>query len=179
MDGDDVSRLDRLHFQVEYLDNNQDVGVLGSRVQMIDQDSRNISREYPFFQTNEQIRNVLPYRDPLPHPALMFRKSTLLSVQGYKYGNFSVEYEMYIRMARNPDIKFYNLDRILLEYRRHSTQLTSTVRMKSQYADISGYLYTEFLRTHSPKYIFGMFILHPLVRKIRLACRKLLRGSDL
>jgi hypothetical protein len=180
MDGDDVSCLDRLHYQVEYLDKNPDVHVVGCRVQLIDQNSKNISRVFRYFQTNEQIRSVLPYRNPLPNPGLMLRKSTIIGVQGYRYDHSGAEdYEMFIRMARNPDIKFYNLDRVLLEYRRHPSQLTNSSRMKSQYADISGFLYTEFLLTHSPKYIFGMFIIHPWVRKIRLACRKWLRGSEL
>jgi glycosyltransferase involved in cell wall biosynthesis len=179
MDGDDVSRLDRLHLQVEYLDRNPDVDVVGCRVQLIDQDSKNISRTYRYFQTNEQIRSVLPYRCPLPHPAVMFRKSVLIGVQGYKYGHSSEDHEMFIRMARNPNVKFYNLDRVLYEYRRHASQLTHSVRMKWHYAEISGFLYTEFLLTHSPKYLFGMFIIHPWVRKIRLACRKWLRGSEI
>jgi glycosyltransferase involved in cell wall biosynthesis len=180
MDGDDVSNLERLHYQADYLDKNPDVDVVGCRIQFIDQNSNIIPRTFRYYQSNKQIRKVLPYRDPLPHPGLMIRKSAIIGVQGYKYDHSGAEdYEMFIRMARNPGIKFYNLDRVLLKYRRHASQLTHSSRMKSQYADISGFLYTEFLRTHSPKYILGMFIIHPWVRSIRLACRKLLRGSDL
>lgn len=179
MDGDDVSRPGRIQLQVEYLDQNPDVDVVGCRVQFIDQDSRIIPRPYRYFQTNKQIRNVLPYRNPLPHPALMFRKNTLIAVQGYKYGHFSEDHEMFIRMARNPDVKFFNLDQVLFEYRRHASQLTHSTRMKQHYAEISGFLYTEFLLTHSPKYFFGMFVIHPWVRRLRLVCRKWLRGSEI
>jgi glycosyltransferase involved in cell wall biosynthesis len=179
MDGDDVSRVDRLRLQVEYMDRNPDVDVVGCRAQFIDQQSKNIARPFRYFETNEQIRRVLPYRCPLLHPALMFRKSALIGVQGYKYGHSSEDHEMFIRMARNSDVKFYNMDRVLYEYRRHGSQLTNSTRMKLHYAEISGFLYTEFLLTHSPKYIFGMFVIHPWVRRLRLACRKWFRGSEL
>jgi glycosyltransferase involved in cell wall biosynthesis len=178
MDGDDISRLDRIQIQVDYLDRNADVDVVGCRMQFIDRDSREIPRPYRYFETNGQIRSVLPYRNPLPHPALMFRRSALTAVQGYKYGHSSEDHEMFIRMARNQNVKFYNLNRVLYEYRRHDSQLTHQDRMKWHYAEISGFLYTEFLLTHSPKYLFGMFVIHPWVRKIRLAGRKWLRGSE-
>ncbi|MHB1938691.1 MAG: glycosyltransferase [Acidobacteriaceae bacterium] len=137
MDGDDVSRSNRLQEQVLYLDKNKDVAVVGCRVQLIDANSEKITRNYPYFQTNEQIRRVLPFRNPLPHPALMFRKSALLAVQGYKYGHFSEDHEMFIRMARDPQVRFYSLDQVLFEYRRHGLQATRPDRMKWHYAEIS------------------------------------------
>jgi glycosyltransferase involved in cell wall biosynthesis len=179
MDGDDVSRSNRLLRQAEFLDQHPQVAIVGSRVQLIDQDSKPIAREYPYFQTNEQIRRVLPYRNPLPHPGLMFRKSAIIAVQGYKYGHFSEDHEMFIRMARDPNLEFYNLEETLFEYRRHSLQLTNTANMRRHYAEISGFLFTEYLLTHSPKYLFGMLVVHPWLRRARLALRKFRRGSDL
>ena len=180
MDGDDISHPERFEDQVEHLDTHPDICVVGCRVQMIDENSNKIARAFRFFQTNEQIRSVLPYRDPLPNPGLMLRRSTVIGVQGYRYGHSGAEdYEMFIRMARNPKIKFHNLDKVLLDYRRHSLQLTDPSKMKWRFADISGFLFTEFLLTHSPKYIFGMLILHPWTRRLRLKCRKLFTGSSL
>jgi glycosyltransferase involved in cell wall biosynthesis len=179
MDGDDVSRPERFGVQVEFLDKNPDVAVVGCRVQLVDQNSRNIRRAFRYFQTNEQIRRVLPYRNPLPNPGLMLRRSAVIAVQGYRYGHSGAEdYEMFIRMARNPKLKFHNLDRVLLDYRRHGSQLTDPSRMRWQYADISGFLFTEFLLTHSPKYVYGMLILHPWIRRLRLAGRKWVTGTQ-
>jgi len=58
-------------------------------------------------------------------------------------------------MARNPKIGFYNLDKLLFEHRRHEMQGTGLGRIKASYVEISGFLFTEFLLTHSPKYLFG------------------------
>jgi len=172
MDGDDISRLDRLEEQVRYLEQNQDVAVVGCRAQLIDEESAKVTRSYPYFRSNEEIRKVLPFRNPLLHPALTFRKSALLAVGGYKYGHTSEDHEMFIRMARNPKIKFHNLDKELYEYRRHNAQGTGLHRMKVSYVEISGFLFTEFLLTRSPKYVFGMFVVHPWVRRMRMNFRR-------
>jgi len=172
MDGDDVSRPERFEEQVRYLDENKDVDVLGCRVQLIDSNSVKVERVYPYFKTNQQIRRVLPFRNPLMHPALMIRKSALLSVQGYKYGHTSEDHEMFIRMARDPKIGYYNMDKVLFEHRRHALQATRPGRIKVSYVEISGFLFTEYLLTHSPKYLFGMFVIHPWVRRARMALRK-------
>jgi len=179
MDGDDISRMDRLRMQVQYLDENPGVAVLGCGEQFIDANSENIERKVASYQSNEQIRRMLPFKNTLPHPALVFRKSALLEVHGYQYGHYSEDHEMFIRMARNPAVKFHNLKDVLYEYRRHTSQITSPGNMKCAYAEISGFLYTEFLLTHSPKYLLGMFVVHPWVRKTRLALRKLIWKSDL
>ena len=177
MDGDDVSRSERFEEQVRYLDENKDVDVLGCRVELIDSASKSVERSYPYFQSNRDIRRVIPFRNPLMHPALMFRKSALLSVQGYKYGHTSEDHEMFIRMARNPKIGFYNMDKVLFEHRRHDQQGTGLSRINVSYVEISGFLFTEFLLTHSPKYLFGMFVVHPWVRRTRMVLRKWRYGS--
>lgn len=178
MDGDDISKPDRLMEQVAYLDDHKDVGVLGCRAQLIDSHSQILVRQYPYFQSNEDIRRVLPYRNPLLHPALMFRKETLFSVGGYRYGHTSEDHEMFIRMSRNSKIKFHNLDKVLYEYRRHDSQATRPERIRVSYFEISGFLFTEFLMTHSPKYLFGMLVVHPWARKTRMLFRRMRYGTS-
>jgi glycosyltransferase involved in cell wall biosynthesis len=179
MDGDDISRPDRLLIQVQYLDEHPDVALVGCRVQFIDSNSQMIKRKIATCESNEEIRKMLPFKNTLPHPALMFRKSALLEVHGYQYGHYSEDHEMFIRMARDRATKFQNLEDVLYEYRRHPSQITHPNNMKKAYSEISGFLYTEFLLTHSPKYLFGMFVVHPWVRKTRLLIRRLVWKSEL
>jgi glycosyltransferase involved in cell wall biosynthesis len=179
MDADDVSKLNRLQAQADYLDSHVDVSVLGSRVELIDSNTVVIDRDYRFYETDKEIRRVLSFRNPLVHPALMFRRTALLNVQGYKYGHSSEDHEMFLRMARDRSVKFHNLDQILFQYRRHGAQATRPERMKWHFVEISGFLFTEFLLDKSPKHIFGMLIIHPWVRKTRLLFRRLATGSRL
>jgi len=172
MDGDDISRPDRLMEQVRYMDEHKDVAVLGCRVQLIDSNSERMRQKFPYCKSDKEIRRLLPFRCPMVHPALMFRKSSLYRVHGYMYGHSAEDYEMFIRMARNPELKFYNLDKVLFDYRRHELQGTGLHRVRDNYADRAGVLFTEFLRTCSLKYIGGMLAMHPLIYTIRVFFRK-------
>ena len=177
MDSDDISLLDRLSKQVEFLDMNTDITVLGCKVELIDEMSNVVTRKLSFCETNEAIRRALPYRNSLIHPALMFRRSALIECQGYKYGNMSEDHELFLRMARDDKNKFYNLNLVLFQYRRHPDQITNTKYMMKHFVEISGFLFTEFLLTKSPLYLFGMLVIHPLVRKTRMILRKLFYGN--
>jgi len=177
MDSDDISLPIRLLKQVEFLDNNPDISVLGCKVELIDNNSILIDRMLSFYEKNEDIRRVLPYRNPMVHPALMFRRSVLIELQGYKYGNMSEDHELFLRMARVRNIKFHNINSVLFQYRRHSEQITNTKYMTEHFVEISGFLFTEFLLKKSPLYLLGMFIIHPFVRKFRMKLRKLVHGT--
>jgi hypothetical protein len=101
-----------------------------------------------------------------------------MGVEGYKFGHTSEDHEMFIRMARDPKMQFHNLDQILFEYRRHASQATRLgPRMRVSYVEISGFLFSEFLATHSIKYLFGIWIIHPWVRTARMVVRKWATGS--
>lgn len=177
MDSDDISLPGRLSKQVDFMDKNPDVSVLGCKVELIDEMSNVINRHLPLYETNEAIRKVLPYRNPLIHPALMLRREMLIKVQGYKYGHMSEDHELFLRMARNDETKFHNLNLVLFQYRRHPDQITNTKYMMNHFVEISGFLFTEFLLTKSPLYLLGMLIVHPWVRKTRMSLRKLFYGT--
>ena len=179
MDADDISRPDRLLEQVRYMDEHKDVAVLGCRVQMIDSNSIRIERNYPFYESDREIRRMLPLRNPMVHPALMFRRSALYSVNGYRYGNAAEDYEMFLRIARDPELRFHNLDKILFDYRRHALQVTGLSRVKINYQEKAGFLFTEFLRTGSPKYLCGILLMHPFVYRTRMFFRKRVMGAGI
>lgn len=85
MDADDISLLDRFEKQVAFLIENQNVDVVGGAIEEIDgQDTlRGKHVEYPL--TNEECRKFFRYRDPLAHPAVMFRASYFEKViRGYR-----------------------------------------------------------------------------------------------
>ena len=178
MDADDISLKDRLSEQANYLDLNYQVTVLGCRIALIDEYDNIITRGVAYYETDEAIRRILPIKNPLIHPALMFRRSALMQLQGYKYGHMSEDHELFLRMARNKSNLFHNLNKVLFYYRRHSEQITDASNMFNHYVEISGFLFTEFLRTKSTRYIIGMLNVHPFIRKLRLFMRQKLYKSS-
>jgi glycosyltransferase involved in cell wall biosynthesis len=173
MDGDDISLPLRLERQVKYLDEHPNTAVLGCRVRLIGAESEDLRQTYSFYGSNRAIRRMLPLRSPMVHPALMIRKTALFAVGGYKYCHSAEDHEMYLRMARDPKLEFENLSEILFEYRRHDSQGTNDAFYKRRYSEMGGYLFTEFIRSHSPAYLVGIIGIHPWARRIR----SLLKGK--
>ena len=170
-DSDDLCESNRLAAQVEHLNKNPEVAVLGTRVVIIDENGRPVlNHHFKFFEYDREIRRALKYRQPLLHSSLMFRREVLFNVKGYLYGNTSEDHEMFIRIARNKRIKFYNLPNVITLYRRHLKQLTdysNYSKRKIKFAEISAFLFCEFLLTNDFTYIFGMIATHPFPRHIR------------
>ena len=84
MDADDIALPNRLEMQMNYLLMYPEVDVVGGAIEEINEQSeRNGKRvEYPL--TNEACRKFFRYRDPLAHPAVMFRKSFFDKAKGYR-----------------------------------------------------------------------------------------------
>lgn len=73
MDADDISLPGRFEKQVKYLEEHPDVDVVGGAIEEIDGEDnlRGKRVEYPL--THEDCKKFFRYRDPLAHPAVMFR----------------------------------------------------------------------------------------------------------
>lgn len=119
MDDDDESHLDRFEKQVAYLDKNKEIGLVGSNMNLFD-DERGIwgCRKY---KENVKKEDFL-YRVAVAHPTIMARKEAYKKVNGYRDlpRTLRVEdYDCFMRMfARG--IKMYNFQEILFNYREDS-----------------------------------------------------------
>jgi glycosyltransferase involved in cell wall biosynthesis len=172
MDGDDISHPLRLEKQINFLEEKQEYALVGCRVKLIDKEGIQLKQTFKFFGEDQEIRKALKYRMPLCHPAIIFRTEVLMKNKGYLYGNTAEDHELYIRIARNPEYKFKNLEECLFSYRRHEEQLTNIKFAKKAYCNISGFMFTEFMLTYDLTYLVGVFAYHPLLRKIRQYIKK-------
>lgn len=85
MDADDISVADRFAKQIAFLEKNPKVDVVGGTISEIDGEGKMRGKvvEYPL--THEDCRKFFRYRDPLAHPAVMFRASYFEKVHnGYR-----------------------------------------------------------------------------------------------
>jgi len=177
-DSDDLCEKDRLMLQAEYLNQNPEVAVLGTRVVIIDEDDQPVlNHHFKFFECDREIRRALKYRQPLLQSSLMFRREVLFDVKGYLYGHTSEDHEMFIRIARNKRIKFYNLPNVITSYRRHPKQLSDYSKRKIHFAEISAFMFCEFILTKNIMYLFGILAVHPFFRRTRQLWRSLIRKS--
>jgi hypothetical protein len=131
-------------------------------------------QKFKFYDTNESIRNALKYRQPLLHSSLIFRSDVLYRNKGYLYGHTSEDHELFIRIARDKSLRFKNIPDVTTYYRRHSAQLSDLSNQKNHFCEIAGFMFTEFLKTGNPFYIFGMIVNFPPLRRIRYGYRRML-----
>ncbi|MDE9486656.1 glycosyltransferase [Xenorhabdus bovienii] len=165
MDADDKCSYDRLKIQFDIMEKDETISILGTACNFIDENNNYIeNRNFNICTDNKKIRAILPYRNPIIHASMMCRRDCLLEIGGYRYGHMSEDHELFIRLARNKDIIFKNINIPLYSYRRHKEQITDMSRAKKNFAEISAFLLTEFILSFNFKYVIGMIRNAPCIR---------------
>ena len=119
-DSDDVCLPDRLQKQVRFLDENQEYGLVGGDIIVIDETGSEVGRrKYP--KTHKEIRNNIIKFSPFAQPTAMIRKSVLEKV-GHYNEDFErcQDYELWFRILKVAKAK--NLRSVMIKYRISSTQ---------------------------------------------------------
>jgi glycosyltransferase involved in cell wall biosynthesis len=115
LDSDDLMQPQRLKVQKLFLDNHEKIDCVGSQIIKINAEGKAIGRSYlPEMPT--EISNVLPFRNCIAHPSVMFRKNTIISIGGYRTEFDGCEdYDLWLRMDKGDNLK--NLEMMLTSYR--------------------------------------------------------------
>lgn len=122
MDSDDISLVNRLEKQVEFMDKNLDVGVLGTGICVFG-DSIN-DQERVFTTNSEQLKAELIFNSCIAHPTVMIR-SSILKNNNLNYSEEfagAEDYHLWWRIAKVS--KIATLPDILVKYRLHASQIT-------------------------------------------------------
>lgn len=121
MDSDDISFPNRIAEQVKFMENNIQVGVLGSSF-IIDRDGK--KRQRPVTTGSDRIKANFLFRNSINHPTVMIRKK-LLEISNCRYRSTALHAEdldLWIRLA--PFTEFENLEDALVMYRAHAGQVS-------------------------------------------------------
>jgi glycosyltransferase involved in cell wall biosynthesis len=123
IDGDDVNLPTRLERQVETMLQRPQLGVLGSYVEVIDEQGRHVDFwNYP--PNDADARWLTRYSAQVAHPAVMLRRSLIQAAGGYQ--DFPYEdSDLWVRVCSIAEIS--NVPEVLLQYRRTGTSSTGTV----------------------------------------------------
>lgn len=130
MDADDVAMQDRLEKQVLFLDNNPDVGVLGTAFLMVNE-NLSIIRKVKVPLTDEAIFKTLGTKCCIGHPTVMARIEVM---NFFRYNDTEnckgvEDYDLWLR-ARGK-VKMANLPDFLLKYRIHQHQVSRSAEQSS------------------------------------------------
>ena len=130
MDADDVSAPDRLAAQVQFLEANRAVTVVGGHGYIIDDDGDPV-RPFPVVLTDDEITAALlrersfAGRTHLIHPAVMFRRGVACEIGGYRQEFIWAEdRDFFLRMGESGQLA--NLDKTILHYRQSGGSVSNT-----------------------------------------------------
>lgn len=153
MDADDIAEPTRLEEQVNFIDQNPQVVVLGTAFLLF---GGNIeSKIVTMPATNKTIRKNLPFRFCLCHPTVMFRRKTIVDAGGYQGTGPCQDLELWLRLSRNKTLQFANLEKPLLKYRIHQDQIKGG---RNAYKAAAYYLLKEALKQQSISFFFGSIL---------------------
>lgn len=115
MDSDDISRKDRFEKQIQFLEQNKNIDILGGYIQEYDKTmKKEISiKKVPL--NNFDIYNEIKVKNTFNHQTVIFKKKSVLEVGNYR--NCKIEdYDLWIRMILNK-MDMANIEDILVDYR--------------------------------------------------------------
>jgi glycosyltransferase involved in cell wall biosynthesis len=172
MDTDDIALPDRFEKQLKVFDDDA-IDICSGFVGEFEKDEKSIVSYRKVPKSDEQIKKFAKKRNPLNHPAVIFRKSVVKKVGGYRKLLWFEDYYLWVRMIQNGAV-FYNIQEPLvymragygqLQRRRGIVYAASEVTLQKKFLE-SGFIgYFEFLRNLSIRFI-ARIVPQKLIRQI-------------
>jgi len=122
LDADDLAMPERLARQVEYLERNPTVVLLGSHVRYIDEQN-NVIGSYEPPTRRQELRDQFTVLNPVQHSSAMFRRKEAADIGGYppEYA-FAQDFALWLSLAEHGEVAILNEK--LVEIREHTARAT-------------------------------------------------------
>lgn len=169
MDADDVCEKNRFSKQVEYMERNPDIDVLGSAIVEVDEKGNELFvRIYP--EDNESIRKYICKGSPLAHSTVCFRRNIFYNGIRYPGKLLNEDIALWFLLLEK-GYKISNLRETLVKFRR--TESLYSRRRSSSLTELKVYLQGIWkLHGISFRYIFPILrflfrlMPHNVIRKL-------------
>lgn len=125
MDADDISDLSRIKKQVEYLQENLDVVLVGTDISYIDERDNVVNNSSFLVHGFENIKKRLNVYNCFNHPTWMFDSYILKNINGYRNVRTAEDYDFIVRLVLN-GYKCDNINEKLLKYRIRSNGISQS-----------------------------------------------------
>ena len=130
-DADDVSYPERFSNQIGFLEEHKNVGFVGCYFEVIDE-AENIRDRIAIKKNSREIAIALKKANIFCHGSMMFRRSLLKKVSGYRdFFKYSQDYDLYLRLMQYSKPGIVNK---VLYKRRESLEGVSVARLTTQLA---------------------------------------------
>jgi glycosyltransferase involved in cell wall biosynthesis len=154
IDDDDVALPHRFDVQRRFLDANPGVALVGSAFQRIDT-AGNVLGVVRYPTEHAAIRRRLRCDNPICHSTVMMRREAVLAVGNYRRPfRRSLDFDLWLRMVERFELR--NLPDVLVQYRVHRNNVTSSDLAASGWCPAAAWLAAELRRGGEPDGIDGI-----------------------
>jgi len=124
LDADDLAHPQRFGLEIEYLNANPEVGLIGTWSKFIDQNGCEVGSSHPPI-SHEKLVKQLAIRDPIVHSSVMFRRKIAVEIGGYDESYiYAQDFKLIIEFAKRSRIAVINEE--LCSWRKIASSLTSS-----------------------------------------------------
>ncbi len=120
MDADDISAPDRFEKQLDYLEKNKNIFMVGSDLQFIDREGNNTKLLLALSSDDDIKKNMLK-NISMYHPVLLFRNDKKIKYR--EKMQYCEDYDLYLQMMTE-NYSFGNINEPLLKYRILDTSMS-------------------------------------------------------
>lgn len=155
MDADDIAAPDRFEKEVTIL-NTGNYDFVFCDFSFIDENGNILEKETYIFN-DKQISILLPLRNIIHHPTVMFTSNIFNTVGGYRNYICAQDYDLWLRMLK-ANCRFHMINEKLMKYRIRGNSTTGSKRKKQKNTlryikklyknrpSMSGYCYDDYLQ---------------------------------
>ena len=124
MDSDDIMMPNRIQKQLQFMEKNPDMKIIGGQVQMFGKENKLLSKTDHLSINWEEFKEKKPHWF-INHPTVCYRKSAVLEAGNYNKDlkEMAEDFELEVRMLKKHGM-IYNTTDVLLYYRIHEDQVT-------------------------------------------------------
>ena len=116
MDSDDISDPTRFEKQIKHLQENPNCDVVGTFGVKFFNSLENVYDEKKLPITDQEIKKIMPKRNPLNHMSIMIKKEALLKSGNYQNWYLAEDYYLWLRMCLS-GATFHNIPENLVSIR--------------------------------------------------------------
>ena len=136
MDADDISLKDRILIQVNYLNKNPEIDILGSNYELFGAENHTTNLNI----TPDKIKTSIFFDNQLCHPSIIMRKSSIIKNQLIYNKNFFINQDWVLWFdALNKNLKIANLPNVLIKYRLEGQNITTNNKDSEKRRSINVY----------------------------------------
>src|SRR5208283_551533 len=144
-DADDNSFPNRLLWEVEFMEKNPAVAVLGGAADWINAEGKLLQVFAPP-TSNEEIKTALLTRSPFVHSSVLMRRESFTQVGGYRrVFPHAEDYDLFLRISEH--FQCANLKEVVVQYRIHPHQLSLRTRRQQTIAKLAAQTAASARRT--------------------------------